>query len=68
MLFSPDAQGRGVGTALLEHAAHHPELGLDADEQNLAACAFSITGGFRQVGRSEPDGQGRPFPLLHLAR
>src|SRR6478609_5419122 len=70
MLFvSPDAQGRGVGTALLEHVAQdQPELRLDVNEQNPAAVAFYNANGFTQVGRSEVDGQGRPFPLLHLAR
>ena len=70
MLFvSPDAQGRGVGTALLEHVARdQPELRLDVNEQNPAALAFYTAKGFTQVGRSEVDGQGRRFPLLHLAR
>ena len=70
MLFiSPDAQGRGVGSALLEHVAQdHLELRLDVNEQNPSALAFYIAKGFKQVGRSEVDGQGRPFPLLQLAR
>lgn len=70
MLFvSPDAQGQGVGTALLEHVAQdQPELRLDVNEQNPSALAFYTGKGFRQVGRSELDGQGRPFPLLHLTR
>ena len=70
MLFvSPDAQGRGAGSALLEHVAQdQPELRLDVNEQNPAAVAFYTAKGFRQVGRSELDGQGRPFPLLRLVR
>jgi putative acetyltransferase len=70
MLFvSPDFQGRGVGSALLEDVAQdQPELRLDVNEQNPAALAFYTAKGFEQVGRSEVDGQGRPFPLLHLAR
>lgn len=70
MLFvSPGAQGRGVGSALLERVAQdQPELRLDVNEQNPAAVAFYTAKGFTQVGRSEVDGQGRPFPLLHLAR
>ena len=70
MLFvSPEAQGRGVGSALLEHVAQgQPELRLDVNEQNPSALAFYTAKGFTQVGRSEVDGQGRPFPILHLAR
>jgi putative acetyltransferase len=66
MLFvSPQTQGRGVGTALLEHVAQdHLELRLDVNEQNPTALGFYTAKGFRQVGRSEVDGQGRPFPLL----
>ena len=49
-------------------AQDQPELRLDVNEQNPAALAFYTAKGFTQVGRSEVDGQGRPFPLLHLAR
>jgi putative acetyltransferase len=38
------------------------------NEQNEGACAFYRKLGFRQVGRSELDDSGRPFPILHLAR
>jgi len=68
MLFVHAAhQGRGHGSRLLRHAAQ--ELGaceVDVNEQNPAALAFYQARGFRVVGRSERDGQGRPFPLLHL--
>ncbi|WP_243697104.1 acetyltransferase [Aeromicrobium phragmitis] len=70
MLFvEPDAHGRGVGTALVEHvAAQHPVLELDVNEQNPAARGFYASLGFEVVGRSPLDGEGRPFPLLHLRR
>ncbi|HYI59764.1 MAG TPA: acetyltransferase [Microlunatus sp.] len=70
MLFvAPQAHGTGVGTALLEHVgATESTLRLDVNEQNPAAVAFYLARGFEQVGRSELDGQGRPFPLLHLVR
>ena len=62
-------KGGEWGAALLEHVAQdQPELRLDVNEQNPAAVAFYTAKGFTQVGRSEVDGQGRPFPLLHLAR
>jgi putative acetyltransferase len=70
MLFvAAQAQGMGVGSALLEHVSQtEPTLRLDVNEQNPIALAFYLGRGFEQVGRSELDGQGRPFPLLHLAR
>ena len=70
MLFVDSAaQGRGVGSALLEDvASHFDELRLDVNEQNAVARAFYAAKGFQAVGRSDIDGQGRPFPLLHLRR
>ncbi len=70
MLFvAPQAQGTGVGTALLEHvSATESTLRLDVNEQNPTAVAFYLARGFEQVGRSELDRQGRSFPLLHLVR
>lgn len=59
--------GRGVGRFLARYAVD--ELGatrVDVNEQNEQAVAFYRHLGFRQYGRSELDGQGRPFPLLHL--
>jgi len=70
MLFvAPEAQGRGVGTTLLEEVtSRFGVLHLDVNEQNPTARAFYGARGFVRVGRSDTDGQGRPFPLLHLRR
>ncbi|MFJ4231007.1 acetyltransferase [Cellulosimicrobium cellulans] len=70
MLFvDPHLHGQGVGRALLAEAGRdHAALELDVNEQNPAALAFYRAQGFVVVGRSETDGQGRPFPLLHLRR
>lgn len=68
MLFvSADARGTGVGSALLEHAV--TQLGVvtvDVNEQNPQAAGFYEHRGFEVVGRSPLDGEGRPYPLLHL--
>ncbi len=69
MLFvHADHRGRGHGSRLLRHAL--AELGairVDVNEQNPQALGFYLRHGFRVVGRSPLDGQGNPFPLLHLA-
>lgn len=70
MLFvHADTRGRGVGRALLDHAVR--ELGVrtvDVNEQNEQAVGFYAHSGFTVTARSETDGEGRPYPLLHLAR
>lgn len=68
MLFvDPDSFRCGVGGALLAHAkAAHQRLTLDVNEQNPQAQAFYEQQGFRVVGRSALDGQGMPYPLLHM--
>ncbi|OZI44794.1 GNAT family N-acetyltransferase [Bordetella genomosp. 5] len=70
MLFiDPAAQGRGAGTALLDHArARHGGLDVDVNEQNPRALGFYLHYGFGQIGRSAVDAAGRPYPLLHLRR
>ncbi|MCA0155798.1 acetyltransferase [Tsukamurella sp. M9C] len=69
MLFAhADARGCGVGRALLDHAVR--ELGVrtvDVNEQNEQAVGFYAHSGFTVTGRSETDGDGLPYPLLHLA-
>jgi putative acetyltransferase len=61
------AQGRGVGSALLaEVVAGREVVRVDVNEQNPVGRAFYTSKGFSEVGRSATDGEGRPFPLLHL--
>jgi len=70
MLFvSASQHGKGIGKALIEHVGQlKGPLAVDVNEQNPGGVAFYLKCGFRQVGRSERDGQGKPFPLLHLAQ
>lgn len=69
MLFIEPAQrGRGIGRRLLDHVkALHDTLSVDVYEQNPQAHGFYLHYGFEQTGRSETDGAGRPFPVIHLA-
>jgi putative acetyltransferase len=52
---------------LVEHARLiKGPLTVDVNEQNPLALQFYERMGFKVVGRSELDGGGKPFPLLHL--
>jgi putative acetyltransferase len=63
MLFiAPQARGTGLGKQLLRYAIEH----LNANEQNEQAVGFYFKLGFEVIGRSEKDGMGQPYPLLHL--
>ena len=61
------ARGTGVGRTLIEYALSlYPNLTTDVNEQNEQAVGFYTRMGFQVTGRSELDGQGRAYPLLHL--
>ena len=68
MLFvHPDWRGRGIGRRLIRYAV--VTLGattLDVNEQNDQALGFYLRMGFEVEGRSELDGLGKPYPLLHM--
>ena len=68
MLFvDPRAMKQGVGRALIDFAiSNHGAKLVDVNAQNPGALAFYQKVGFKVVGRSETDGEGRPFPILHL--
>ena len=69
LFVDPAAHGQGVGSALLDAAtAAMPHVTLDVNEQNPSAIGFYERHGFVAVGRSERDGEGRPFPLIHMWR
>ena len=69
LFVAPAAQGRGIGRSMVERfAAGKPVVRLDVNEANVPARSFYEGIGFTITGRSERDGQGRPYPLLHLER
>lgn len=67
LFIDPAHRGAGVGRALVNHALGlHPVITTDVNEQNAQAVGFYQRLGFVATGRSERDGQGRPYPLIHL--
>jgi putative acetyltransferase len=68
MLFvASAAQGQGVGTVLCQYAIEHQGVTqVDVNEQNPRARKFYEKMGFNVVSRSELDGQGKPYPILHM--
>ncbi|ALM52948.1 acetyltransferase [Halomonas huangheensis] len=68
MLFvAPQARGTGVGSLLISHAIQHQGITkVDVNEQNEQALAFYRHIGFQVTGRSPLDGQGKPYPILHM--
>lgn len=68
MLFiSPDYRHKGIGSLLLRHAIKNQAAHkVDVNEQNPDAIGFYKRLGFNVIARSPLDGQGNPFPLLHL--
>ncbi|MFV3304245.1 acetyltransferase [Pseudomonas sp. NY15181] len=69
MLFiDPELRGHGIGSRLLDFARESRDsLSVDVNEQNPQAVGFYLHYGFVQTGRSPTDGEGRPFPLLHMS-
>ena len=64
-----DARGNGVGRVLVDLAMRRfPIVVTEVNEQNTQGVGFWHYMGFRQIGRSDTDGQGRPYPLLRLER
>lgn len=69
MLFiEPALRGQGIGSRLLDRVKSlHETMTVDVNEQNPQAHGFYRRYGFHDVGRSETDSAGRPFPLIHMA-
>ncbi|WP_297506711.1 acetyltransferase [uncultured Caulobacter sp.] len=67
LFIDPEHRGAGIGRMLIEYAlAVHPILTTEVNAQNAQAVGFYEHMGFERTGWSATDGQGRPYPLIHL--
>ena len=68
MIFlEPGTIGKGVGKQLLRYAIDELKITkVDVNEQNETALKFYQHFGFHITSRSELDGTGKPYPILHL--
>ncbi|ERJ57629.1 GNAT family N-acetyltransferase [Sphingobacterium paucimobilis] len=68
MLFiHDDSRGKGIGRKLIAYGiANLDVVKVDVNEQNRQAVGFYEHVGFHTVGRSERDGQGKAYPILHM--
>lgn len=70
MLFvDPAFRGKGFGKKLAGYAVNELKVRfVDVNEQNPAAAGFYEHIGFKAYKRSALDGQGNPFPILHMKK
>lgn len=68
MLFvDPSQQGKGYGKLLIEYAIREKNIRkVDVNEQNKQALNFYLNRGFEIISRDAIDGQGKPYPILHM--
>ncbi len=59
---------KGIGKKLLKYAIeNYGTSKLDVNEQNENAVDFYKHLGFEVISRSDRDGFGKPFPILHMS-
>ncbi|MDR2235518.1 MAG: GNAT family N-acetyltransferase [Chryseobacterium sp.] len=63
-----EVRGKGYGRKLYEFMKEKTGLTkVDVNEQNPQAIGFYEKMGFRQTGRSEQDGSGKDYPIIHMS-
>lgn len=70
MLFVHNSvRSQGIGKILLNYAVEKLDARrVDVNEQNKQALDFYYHFGFEEIGRSEYDGEGKAYPILHLEK
>lgn len=68
MLFiHPSQRGKGLGKRLVRFAVEEFRAhSVDVNEQNGQALGFYQKMGFEVTARDETDGNGKPYPILHM--
>jgi len=60
-------RSKGIGRLLLIHALKELKVfKVEVNEQNQQAVGFYEHFGFKTISRSEVDGLGKPYPILHM--
>jgi putative acetyltransferase len=63
----PLKRGLGIGRTLVQNAlTFYSTITTDVNEQNTQAMGFYAHIGFKRIGRSQTDNQGRAYPLIHM--
>ncbi len=63
-----DYRGKGIGKILTRYGMDSLKVSkVDVNEQNAQAVGFYTHLGFGTTGRSEYDGQGKAYPILHMS-
>lgn len=63
-----DSRGKGYGKKLYEFMKEETGLTkVDVNEQNPQAIGFYEKMGFKKTGRSEKDGSGKDYPIIHMS-
>ena len=57
----------GIGKKLVTYAINHLQVTkVDVNEQNIQAVGFYKYIGFNVYKRSDLDGEGKEYPILHM--
>ena len=60
-------RGTGIGKKLVTYAINHLQVTkVDVNEQNIQAVGFYKYLGFNVYKRSDLDGEGKEYPILHM--
>ncbi|WP_223607044.1 GNAT family N-acetyltransferase [Chryseobacterium sp. OSA05B] len=63
-----EVRGKGYGKKLYKFMKEITGLTkVDVNEQNPQAIGFYEKMGFTQIGRSEKDGSGKDYPIIHMS-
>ena len=69
MLFiHSNSHGKGFGKILCQFLKDKTDFTkVDVNEQNSQAIGFYEKIGFKRIGRSEKDGSGKDYPIIHMS-